>query len=409
VGEQPKLDLVVLGATGFVGRLVARYLAMAAPAGVRIGLAGRSATRLAAVRASLPAAAAEWRLLSADIDQPATLTELAVATRVIASTAGPYGARGLAVIDACLGAGTHYADLAGEVLFIRDSIDRYHARAAADGIKIVHACGVDSIPSDLGVLMLYERARADNAGALTDTILLVTAFRGGVSGGTLASMRRQLQETRTNVARRRVVDDPYALSPDRSHEPDVRGRGDLHSIERRRELGVWLAPFVMAGINTRVVRRSNALEGWAYGRRFRYREATAFPEGASGWLKAAATLVGQQALPGVMASKIARPLLTRLLPAPGEGPDENTRRRGHFEMEIHTRTATGRHYVARVAARGDPGYTASSLMLGQSALCLALDHDRLPVHGGVLTPATAMGLTLVERLRTAGLTLDVST
>jgi short subunit dehydrogenase-like uncharacterized protein len=142
VGEQPKLDLVILGATGLVGRLVARYLAMAAPAGVRIGLAGRSATRLAAVRASLPAAAAEWPLLSADVDEPATLTELAVATRVIASTAGPYSARGLAVIDACLGAGTHYTDLAGEVLFIRDSIDRFGpdgTLCVSDNNKHVHS------------------------------------------------------------------------------------------------------------------------------------------------------------------------------------------------------------------------------------------------------------------------------
>src|SRR4029077_13988487 len=171
------------GATGFVGRLVAGYLAGHAPGGVRIGLAGRSAHRLADVRTGLGAAAWAWPLLTADSADPVSLTALARAARVVVSTVGPYRALGMALVQACAAAGTDYADLTGEVLFIRDSIDRCHDVAAAAGARIVHGCGFDSVPSDLGVLLLHHAARADDAGDLQDTTLVVIALRGGISGG----------------------------------------------------------------------------------------------------------------------------------------------------------------------------------------------------------------------------------
>ncbi|MGO9295875.1 MAG: saccharopine dehydrogenase family protein [Streptosporangiaceae bacterium] len=180
-----ELDVVVFGATGFVGRLVAGYLADHAPDGVRVGLAGRSAQRLAEIRARLGAAA--WPLLVADSADPASVVALARAARVVATTAGPYRRQGLPLVEACASAGTDYADLSGEVLFIRESIDRYHDVATGTGTRIVHCCGFDSIPSDLGVLLLHHAARADDAGYLEDTALVVTALKGGVSGGTLAS------------------------------------------------------------------------------------------------------------------------------------------------------------------------------------------------------------------------------
>ena len=400
-----ELDVVVFGATGFAGRLVAEYLAGHAPGGVRIGLAGRSAQRLADVREGLGAAASAWPLLVADSADPVSVAAMARSARVVVSTVGPYRAHGLELVAACAAAGTDYADLSGEVLFIRDSIDRCHEMAAGAGARIVHGCGFDSVPSDLGVLLLHHAARADDAGDLQDTTLVVTALKGGLSGGTLASMLAQQDEVRSSAERRRVVADPYGLSPDRAAEPDLGDERDLDWVRYDSVLRTWVGPFVMAGINTRVVRRSNALQGWAYGRRFRYREVTGFGAGPAAPLLGAAVSAGVKAAEAGLTFGPSRALLGRLLPAPGQGPSEKTRRTGLFRIQIHARTSGGTHYLARIEAQGDPGYAATSVMLGESALCLALDQDRLPDRAGVLTPATAMGGVLAGRLRSAGHTL----
>ena len=400
-----ELDVVVFGATGFAGRLVAGYLAGHAPGGVRIGLAGRSARRLADVRAGLGEAASAWPLLAADSADPVSVAALARAARVVVSTVGPYRSQGLALVEACAAAGTDYADLCGEVLFIRDSIDRCHGIAADAGARIVHSCGFDSVPSDLGTLLLHHAARADDAGDLQDTTLVVTALKGGLSGGTLASMLGQQDEMRASAERRRVVADPYALSPDRAAEPDLGGERDLDWVRYDGELRMWVGPFVMAGFNTRVVRRSNALLDWAYGRRFRYREVTGFGASPAAPVLGAAVSAALKAAEAGLAFGPSRALLGQLLPAPGQGPSEKTRRTGLFRMQIHTRTSAGVRYLGTVEAPGDPGYAATSVMLGESALCLALDRDRLPDRAGVLTPATAMGTVLAGRLRSAGHTL----
>jgi short subunit dehydrogenase-like uncharacterized protein len=400
-----ELDVVVFGATGFVGRLVAGYLAGHAPGGVRVGLAGRSMGRLAGVRAGLGAAASAWPLLAADAADRASLAALARAARVVVTTVGPYYARGLALVGACAEAGTDYADLAGEVLFIRDSIDCCHDVAAGAGARIVHGCGFDSIPSDLGVLLLHHAAAAGGAGDLQDTTLAVTGLRGGISGGTLASLMRQQDEVRASARCRRVVADPYALSPDRAAEPDLGDERDLDWVRYDGELGMWTGPFAMAGINTRVVRRSNALQGWAYGRGFRYREVTGFDAGPAAPLLAAAATVALKSVEAGLAFGPSRAMLGPLLPAPGRGPGERARRAGFFRLQIHTRTSAGARYLATIGARGDPGYAATSVMLGETALCLALDRDQLPDRAGVLTPATAMGAALAGRLRSAGHTL----
>jgi short subunit dehydrogenase-like uncharacterized protein len=405
VSGDHELDVVVFGATGFVGRLVAGYLADHAPDGVRIGLAGRSAQRLADLRARLGAAASAWPLLVADSADPRSVGALARAARVLATTVGPYRRQGHALVEACAGAGTDYADLSGEVLFIRESIDRYHDLAAGTGARIVHCCGFDSIPSDLGVLLLHDAARADGAGDLEDTTLVVTALKGGVSGGTLASAMGQLDEVRASAERRRVVEDPYALSPDRAAEPDLGDERDLDWVSYDRDLGSWAGPFIMAGLNTRVVRRSNALQAWAYGRRFRYREVSGFGTGLAAPVQAAAAAAAAKAAAAGLSFPPSRALLGAVLPRAGQGPGERTRRSGFFRIQIHTRTSAGARYQGRIEAQGDPGYAATSVMLGESALCLALDRDHLPGHAGVLTPATAMGTALAGRLKTAGHTL----
>jgi short subunit dehydrogenase-like uncharacterized protein len=203
------------------------------------------------------------------------------------------------------------------------------------------------------------------------------------------------------------VHDPYALSPDRSAEPDLGRESDIRGPVHDEALGMWLAPFVMAAINTRVVRRSNALQDWRYGRSFRYREAMGMGDGLGGRAKATGLSAGLGALVGGMTFGPTRKVLDRVLPSPGEGPSEKARANGFFKIDVHTRTASGARLVCHVAAKGDPGYAATAVMLGESALALALDGERLPQRAGVLTPATAFGPVLAERLRAAGQTYDV--
>jgi len=399
------LDVVLYGATGFVGRLTARYLAEHAPEGTRIALAGRTESKLAQLRGELGPRAADWPLLVADSQDAAALAAIAQRARAVATTVGPYQRYGFPLVQACAEAGTHYADLTGEVLFMRETIDRFDAPARESGARIVHSCGFDSIPSDLGVLELHRAAQRDGAGELEDTTFVLERVSGGFSGGTIDSLRGQLDEMKTDPALRKIAGDTYALSPDRDAEPDLGKQRELQSVEHDSELG-WLAPFVMAGVNTRVVRRSNALLNHAYGRRFRYREVMSAGSGLLAPAKAGAIVAVLGGLVAGMSFGPTRTLLDKVLPAPGEGPSEKAQRRGFYEIAIHARTSSGRRYTSRVVQKGDPGYAATALLLGESVLCLALDADRLPEGGGVLTPATAMGDVLADRLRVSGVTID---
>jgi short subunit dehydrogenase-like uncharacterized protein len=331
---------------------------------------------------------------------------MAESTTALASTVGPYLRYGLPVVQACADAGTHYADLTGEVLFVRKAIDAVDARARETGARIVTACGYDSIPSDLGVLLLHERAVADAAGGLLDTTLHAKS-KGGLSGGTIDSSRAQLEAVGEDKGLRKVLFDAYALSPDRGAEPDLGKERDVRSVFADAETGEWVGPFVMAAFNSRIVRRSNALRNHAYGRRFRYREVSAYGRGLRGRRRATLFTAAMGLALATLANPRTRPLFDRLAPAPGQGPDEQNRRSGWFAMKIRTTTETGRHYLATVAAQGDPGYAATAVMLGESALCLALDGESLPRAAGVLTPATAMGDALVERLRAQDFTMTV--
>jgi short subunit dehydrogenase-like uncharacterized protein len=217
-----------------------------------------------------------------------------------------------------------------------------------------------------------------------------------------------LDEAKADSAARRLLGDPYGLSPDRSAEPDLGDESDVRLPVEDKEVGEWLGPFVMAAINTRDVRRSNALQEWNYGRRFRYRETTAMGPGIAGRAKGFAVSGGLGAALGAMTLGPTRALLDKFLPKPGEGPSAEARAKGFFKIETHARTPTGERYVARISAQGDPGYAATAVMFGEAALCLARDRDRLPDRAGVLTPATAMDGALVDRLRAAGHTYEVA-
>jgi short subunit dehydrogenase-like uncharacterized protein len=405
--DERTYDLVVYGATGFVGALVAAYLAGHAPDGVRIALAGRSADRLERTRRELPERGRSWPVIVADSTDADSLGALAAATRVLVTTVGPYARYGLPVVEACARAGTHYCDLTGEVLFVRDAMALVDEVARGTGARIVHSCGYDSIPSDLGVLLCHEQAAADGAGELTAVGLVATA-RGGFSGGTIDSMRAQLEAVRADPALRRVLADPHALSPDQAAEPAPAQPSDAPSPGRRGSRGMWTAPFVMASHNTRIVRRSNALQDWAYGRALRYQEVMGTGRGPAGAVVAAGVTAGLGLAMAGMGFGPTRSVLDRVLPAPGTGPGPQAREKGWFRMDLDAATTSGRRYRAVVSGPGDPGYAATAVMLGESALCLALDGHRLPDRAGSLTPASAMGTALIDRLRAAGHTYAVS-
>ena len=416
------LDIVLYGATGFVGALTAAHLARRAAkepgAPLRVALAGRSREKLEALRVELSGAdpvASRWEVVAVDAGDAAGLRALAARSRVLATTVGPYEAHGREVARACAEEGTHYADLTGEVLFVRWSLDELDATARETGAAVVHACGFDSIPSDLGVLLAARRAAADGEGTLTDVTLRVRSMRGGFSGGTVDSARRQAIAARSDAGVRRVLADPYALSPRRAEEPSSgngRRRGlvgrlrGLVPVDRDPRRGRWSGPFVMAGFNTRIVRLSNTLTDWSYGRGLRYREVLDFGRGPLSPVLAAGMGVGLVGGLAGLSFAPTRAVLDRFLPAPGEGPSAEQRATGRFRMDVEATTTTGARYVARVAAPFDPGYGGTAVMLGESVLALARDAG-LPQRVGVCTPATALGDRLADRLRAQGFTLEV--
>ena len=411
---QREFDIVIYGATGFVGRLTAEYLAKAGGS-ARVALAGRSPDKLAAVRASLGEAARDWPIVSADASSPASLEAMAARTRVVLTTVGPYSRYGLPLVAACAKTGTDYADLTGEAMFVRQSIDDYHKQAIDTGARIVHACGFDSIPSDMSVYALFRRVREDGEGDLLDTNFVLRGFAGGVSGGTIASMTEVMRAASTNPDTRKLLEDPYTLAQDRGAEPELGPQPDL-PWRRGREIapelaGVWAAGFVMATYNTRIVRRSNALLDYSYGRRFRYAEYMGMgPSLAAPVLSAVTTAVtaGSAALGSRFFRFLPQRLVERLAPKPGTGPSEEVRENGYYRVETYTTTSTGARYVASMSQSGDPGYKATSVMLAECGLALALDRDKLPELHGVLTPAAAMGDALLARFPAAGISLDTA-
>jgi short subunit dehydrogenase-like uncharacterized protein len=407
-----EFDIVLFGATGFVGKLTAEYLARAG-GNARIALAGRSTDRLLAVREGLGESARSWPVLSADATSPSALDEMAARTQVVVTTVGPYSRYGMPLVAACAAAGTDYADLTGEAMFIRESIDRYHKQAADTGARIVHCCGFDSVPSDMSVYALYRAARDEGAGKLLGTDFVVRSFSGGFSGGTIASMMDVLQAASSDPDVRRQLADPYTLSSDRAAEPDLGPQPDLQWRRGRHiapELsGLWMAGFVMASINTRVVRRSNALLDWAYGRGFRYSENMSLGSSPLAPLASAVFAGAGKATFGLGSRYfrlLPRRLLDRLVPKPGTGPSTATRERGYYKVQTYTTTTSGARYVARIEQRGDPAYKATSVLLGECARALAFDRDKLSGLRGVLTPAAAMGDALLGRFAAAGVCMQ---
>ncbi|MEM7610172.1 MAG: saccharopine dehydrogenase NADP-binding domain-containing protein [Pseudomonadota bacterium] len=395
-----EFDVIILGATGFTGRLVAEHLlsTYGVDGPLRWAIAGRSEEKLTAIRDQLGKKARKLAILVADSHDPQSLRELAVRTKVIATTVGPYALHGSDLVAACARNGTHYCDLAGEVPWMRRMIDAHHATAKRSGALIVHCCGFDSIPSDLGVWFMQKEAQARFGQPLQRVHYYLKAASGGLSGGTAASMMEVAGEAQRDRRVLKLLADPYALNPRASRRGD--DRADALGISKDELLDAWVAPFLMAGINTRVVRRTNALLGNAYGDDFRYAEFTAAGSGLVGLAKAAAISGGMGALMVGAALPPTRALLRRFVfPQQGDGPNAEERKRGFFKIELAGIDSEGRILRGTATGKRDPGYGCTSRMLGESAVCLANLATRHPDDpGGFSTPAAAMGDALVERL-----------
>jgi short subunit dehydrogenase-like uncharacterized protein len=398
-----KFDIIVYGATSFVGQIITRYMhTQFADGSIVWAIAGRSRTKLQQVSDTIGLSGIE--MIVADSVDEGSLRQMCAQTKVVMSTVGPYALYGELLVRVCATTGTDYCDLTGEPQWIRKMQLRHEADAVKSGARILHCCGFDSIPSDLGVHFLQRNA-LEQFGQTCDRITMrVANMKGGASGGTIASMINMVKEAVSDADLRLELKDPYSLCPpDHSffvQQPDVK-------IAYDNVYGGWIAPFVMAGINTRIVHRSNALRHNSYGAEFTYEEAVATGQGAKGKRMARATSWGVNALMiGLAVAPIRWLFENFVLPKPGEGPTEKAQLEGGFDIVFLGSTAQGETIRCRVTGDRDPGYGSTAKMLSQAAACLAKDVPDT-VAGGFWTPATILGDRLIDRLKAhAGLTFE---
>ena len=397
-----EFDIVLWGATGFTGRLAAEKLAarIGCRGDLRWGIGGRNRAKLESVRSQLGPAFADLPIITGDSHDVASLDALAARTRVVCSTAGPYAMYGSELVGACVRAGTHYCDISAEAHWIRKMIDAHAAEATETGARIVHACGMDSIPSDLGVHFLQLCATEVNGKPCSSVKMRVIELRGGFSGGTAASLLHGTETGRDDPSIGQSMRDPYWLAPEgHRHGPDAPESMTSTKVEYDEDLGGWTKPFFMGPMNTKIVRRTNAVLGYPYGEGFRYGEATLVGSGPGGWLKAKSEAIGFVSFIKAVGFPPTRRLLKkRVLPQSGEGPSREVRETGHWEVVLIGTMDDGATMRTRIRGAGDPATESTSRMLAESALCLAEDADQIPVGGGSWTPASAMGDLLLTRL-----------
>jgi short subunit dehydrogenase-like uncharacterized protein len=393
-------EVIVHGATGFTGRQVAARMAAGAPPGLRWAIAGRSREKLEALAATTH----PTDIIVADSQDHAAIDALVRRARVVATTAGPYLRHGTPLVDACVEHGVHYVDITGETPWVKRLVDRHHATAAARGTRIIPFCGFDSVPSDLGTLAVVDYLRT-HQGAPTLSVSASFTMGGGINGGTAATLLAMAEDKVLDQA----IEDVLLLNPpDRQSDAERARSGDLDRIYWDGDREAWLTPFIMAFINTRVVRRSNGLlMGWGegYGPAFTYREAMETRSRARAvWMER-----GVATLAAAVRGRAGRWLTRRLVPAPGEGPSEEQMNTGFFRLRLIGEAENGERVLATMKAQGDPGNRVTTTILTEAALLLASEPERLPggpARGGVLTPATGLGLPLLDRLRARGFELD---
>ena len=386
-----EFDIIVYGASGYTGRLVAEYLAKRYGVGGEVAwaMAGRSADKLAAVRDEI-SAPAETPLVVADADDPASLEAMVRRGKAILTTVGPYQLYGSALVAACAAAGTDYLDLCGEPPWMRRMIDAHDAAAKASGARILFSCGFDSIPFELGVWFLQEEARRKFGAPAARVKGRVRGLKGGISGGTAASLKATMAAAMQDPGLIDLLRNPFALTPGFTGPEQPAGAAP----ELDPDIDAWVAPFVMAAINTRNVHRSNALLGHAYGQDFVYDEMMIAGPGEQGEATARAIAAAGPGLGGDGG------------PQPGEGPTKEERETGFFDVLFVGLGPDGRQVRASVGGDRDPGYGSTSKMIAETAVCLVKNAPEAP--GGVWTPGAALTQKLVDRLQAnAGLTFKV--
>jgi short subunit dehydrogenase-like uncharacterized protein len=412
----PKLnrefDLIIWGATGFTGKLTAEYLLKryGTTESLRWAIGGRNKAKLEKTRASLAQetgiSTERLPMLLADANDEGEMRTLAARTTVVCSTVGPYALYGAPLVSACAELGTHYCDLTGEAHWMRHMIDTHERSAQQSGARIVFTCGFDCIPSDLGTLFLQNEMQARHAVQAAEIKFRVKGFKGGASGGTIASMLNMLEAASENPEILRIMNEPYALNPSDQRDGPDSAEKTLPAYDE--DFEQWTAPFVMGAVDTKVVRRTNALLNHRYGRDFRYSEAMLAGSGPMGFAKASALATSSAAMMGAMTVGPLRRLIAPRLPTPGDGPGKEAREAGYFDIRLFARHPSDetKNMRAKVTGDRDPGYGSTSKMLGESAVCLAMDD--LQSQPGILTPASAMGEALLLRLqKNAGLEFSI--
>ena len=403
---QRKFDIIVWGATGFTGRLVVQYLIEAYGGNPKLtwAIAGRSKDKCEKIKRELIALKSEAKdleIIIADAFDLESLQKMAAQTKVICTTVGPYSEYGHALVEACVEEGTHYCDLTGESHFVRQMIDTYHEKAQEKQLKIVHASGFDSIPSDLGVLFTQEKFKEEYGSYASEIKMMTGKMKGKLSGGTFASIISMFDRIQKDPSLRRLLGNPYALNPDLKYK----GKDGRDQVNFRfdTDLQKWTAPFIMAGVNTRVVRRSHALLDFPYGHEFKYSEVMGFPKGAKGFYRASSITFGIGTFLGlILNSWMRKKIHKNFLPQPGDGPTKEERDKGYFNIYFLALDGKDKLWT-RVSDTVDPGYASTAKMLAETAVSLALDVEILPKRSGVLTPASAIGNRLIERLQDVNL------
>ena len=395
--DKREFDIIIWGASGFTGRLVAEYLSQNySPNELKWAIAGRDGNKLNKIRdqyldEKIP-------IIIADSFDEISLKKMTKRTKVICTTVGPYAKYGSLLVKSCVSSKTHYCDLAGEAQWIRKMIDLHHEDAKDNNVRIVNSCGFDSIPSDLGVYYIHKNISKKNLSIR----MRVTGAKGTYSGGTYASMQNIIKEASKDREVRKSLTNPYGLNP--VGQQDGLDKRDLRSVKYDKRIKSWISPFLMAGINTRIVRRSNALSNFSYGKEFTYDEAVMTGKGFKGRLNGiflSIPLMFLAAKPGSFFNKI----FNIISPKPGQGPNKKERENGYFSLRFFVFQKDDNKSIFKVTGDKDPGYGSTSKMLAESAVCLA--KDRLEENYGVLTPSYAMGDNILDRLvSNAGLTFS---
>ena len=401
MNAKKKLDLVIWGATGFTGQLVCEYIARSYDSkDLNWTIAGRNEEKLLKLKNRLNI---NNPILIGNSNDKSSLEKICGKTKVICSTVGPYAIHGTELIHACVKMKTNYCDISGETQWIRKIIDTYHENAKSLKIKIVNSCGFDSIPSDMGVYFCQSNCYKENGEYAHAINMRVAGTKGGFSGGTYNSLTNVIHEASVNKSVRKTLNNPYGLNP--INEQSGPDKKDLRSVIYDKEAKSWIAPFVMAGINTKIVRRSNALFNYKYGKYFLYSEAVLVGDSFLGKIIGYLSLIPILMVIQKKGSIIKR-IVDLFVPKAGQGPSKKQRENGFYNLKFYF-NSNRKKYLAKVTGDMDPGYGSTSKMLAECAVCLALD-DTSNKNYGVITPSVAFEENILQRLQNnAGLKFSI--